>query len=131
MNVTDLDGKIHKLSLVGQVKTNNKSSLHLECRKLLQELYSTYQVIEELLIPVNSKTNLYLDFFIPLLKLGIEVHGSQHYEQSSFFHKDKWAFAKQQQNDRLKREFCQINNIELKELAYNERDNWRNLISQG
>jgi hypothetical protein len=129
MEVTDLEGKTRRLTLIGYTKTAAKSSLHLQCRSLLQELYPTCSVIEELLIPINSKTNLYLDFFIPLFRIAVEVQGPQHYEKSSFFHKDIFAFAKQKQNDMSKQEFCTINNIELIKLKYDESDKWRDLLT--
>lgn len=50
------------------------------------------------------------------------VHGKQHYESIEFFGGQE-SFEIRLIHDRLKREFCEENNIPLIEVPYWERDN--------
>ena len=110
-----------------------RSKYHLRARKLLKEIYHSYRILEEVKLPGSTASHrrsvLYLDFFIPNLRLGIEVHGQQHYEYSPFFHKNKASFLKGQSRDEDKLKWCELNNIELVVLKYSDNeDDWRNTI---
>lgn len=110
-----------------------RSKYHLRARKLLKEIYHSYRILEEVKLPGSTASHrrsvLYLDFFIPNLRLGIEVHGQQHYEYSPFFHKNKAAFLKAQSRDEDKLKWCELNDIELVVLKYSDNeDDWRNTI---
>ena len=60
---------------------------------------------------------------MPQSMLAVEVQGQQHYEHNPFFHgTDKFNFFKSLARDNEKRAFCEINNIILVELPYNESD---------
>ena len=72
---------------------------------------------------------LYLDIFMPSISLAIEVHGRQHYEFVPFFHKTKMDFLLARKRDRDKIEWCELNDIVLVSLPYNEEDRWKSLIS--
>jgi len=128
MNVIDLDGKKSVLKLTGYtVGIQNRvarSKYHLEARKLLRKTYPTLQLLEEVSIPIRQGITLYLDFFLPLIKLCVEVHGEQHYKFIPFFHTDKIGFLRQLGRDRDKEEWCNINNINLIILKYDKMDNW-------
>ena len=54
----------------------------------------------------STGRNLELDFYMPTMKLGIEIQGPTHYEDLA-----------QQERDRLKRELCKENGIDLIELT--------------
>lgn len=73
-------------------------------------------------IVIEGKKKLFLDFYIPTFGLAIEVHGQQHFEFSSFYHKSKLDFMLSQANDNKKAEWCQLNGINLIVLAYNEKE---------
>lgn len=128
MNVIDLDGKSSKWSLVGHtVGINNRSTrstYHLYARQLIKDIHPTLHLLEEVSIAVRPNTTLYLDFFLPLIKTCVEVHGEQHYDFIPFFHTDKIGFLKQLGRDRDKEEWCEINDIELIVLKYDEQDKW-------
>ena len=133
MQVVDLNGSVTKWQLVGNIahgKVKNKSSLHLEARSLINNTFPTLQVLEEVAIHIRRSEVLYLDFYLPLTKKCIEVHGEQHYQYSSFFHQSRLGFMKHQKRDRDKREWCEINNISYIALPYNEQSDWENLIQQ-
>jgi predicted adenine nucleotide alpha hydrolase (AANH) superfamily ATPase len=71
-----------------------------------------------------------LDFYIPLSKLCIEVHGEQHYKFIPFYHGNIMSFLKAQKKDREKKEWCDNNNIRYIELPYNEnQEQWINRIN--
>lgn len=128
MQVKDLNGK----SLDWRIKSKPKSSPsagHILAREIIQELWPTVPIFEECSIKLNS-TTLYFDFVIPILNLIVEVDGVQHKTFSAFFHKSKEKFYKQLKNDRLKNDFCDINNIRIIRLTYPcNKDEWTNQIA--
>lgn len=72
---------------------------------------------------------LFLDFFIPQIKLAIEVHGQQHYEYTPFFHKTKADFLLAKAKDEDKIEWCEINKVDIVVLKYCDTDEqWREQI---
>jgi hypothetical protein len=67
-------------------------------------------------------TPLRFDFYLPHYEVAVEVHGEQHYSYSSFFHGTQWDFIQAKRNDRMKKEWCELNGITLIELPYNESE---------
>lgn len=123
MNVKDLDGNSLTWHLTGNIvkgSIENKSSYHLQARQLLKQIYPTMQILEE--VPINSRKSetLYLDFYIPLIKKCIEVHGEQHYKFIPYYHSNKLAFLKAQKRDKDKLEWCKINGIKYVELPFDK-----------
>ena len=132
MNAVGLDGYEYKISLASlttKSSLNNKSNFHLIARDLLKQEYPTLQILEEVPIQIRKSETLYMDFFIPLSKKCIEVHGEQHYEFTPFYHRTKLDFFKQQKRDREKQEWCHINNLTYIELPYNKQDEWLGIIN--
>lgn len=129
MNIVNLDGDTVQWHLTGHIakgRIQNKSSLHLTARELLTSTYPTLQILEEVSIPIRKSETLYLDFYLPLNKLCIEVHGEQHYKFIQFYHNNMLSFIKSQKNDREKKEWCSINGIKYIELPYNETvEQWK------
>ena len=110
-----------------------RSKNHLRARKILRAIYHSYRVLEEVKLPGSTLSHrrsvLYLDFFIPNIRLGVEVHGQQHYEYTPFFHRNKAGFLKAQTRDEDKLRWCELNNIELIVLKHSDDDNeWREQI---
>ena len=98
-------------------------------RKLLIELFPTFTVCEEVPIYLHKNNIVYLDFYIPLKRLSIEVQGEQHFKYISFFHGSTSNFLKGKKLDREKMEWCQINGISLVYWNYNENiDQWKNKL---
>lgn len=131
MQVIDLDGNEYRLSLTGhQAKVNiKKSSLHVRARELLSSLYPTLQVLEELPVYIHKKEIVYLDFYIPLKKTCIEIHGEQHYKFVAHYHGNALGFIKHQKRDRDKKEWCLLNGINFIELPFDESDTeWLNRL---
>lgn len=115
------------------VDTEKRSGLHNKARQLLKEKYPNDRILEELVLP-GTKTNtrksvLKADFFIPVRKLIIEVHGQQHTEFNNFFFANKMEFYKAQARDKDKARWCEINDFTLIELYHNESiEDWRDKI---
>jgi hypothetical protein len=127
--VKDLDGILQSWSLSGTManaKLLNKSDLHLTARQLLRECFPTIQILEEVPIPLRRSETLYLDFYLPLIRKCIEVHGSQHYTFTPFYHVNRMGFAKHKKRDQDKKEWCETNGITYIELPFNEKiDQWK------
>jgi hypothetical protein len=132
MLVKDLDNNNHNWQLTGNMSKGsleNKSSYHLKARELLTDLFPTLQILEEVPIPLRRSETLFLDFYLPLKKLCLEIHGEQHYKFVAFYHSNMLGFLKAQKRDKEKQEWCSINNIQFIELPYDESiDDWRQRI---
>jgi len=137
MKVVGLNGREYNINLKKYlVKRNDKtvkSKYHIAARELLADMFSGYTVLEEVKLPgsrcPSKKSALFLDFFIPTLMLGIEVHGRQHYEFCKFFHKTMAGFLQSNKRDFIKEDWCELNDIELIVLKYSDSiEDWRNQI---
>lgn len=133
MQVKDLDGHSHNWLLTGNMargKITNRSSYHLRARKLLTIFFPTLQILEEVPIPLRKSETLYLDFYLPLKKLCVEVHGEQHYKFIPFYHNNIMSFLKSQKRDKEKEEWCSINNIKHIILPYDENEEqWKERVN--
>lgn len=134
MKVIGLDNKEYNLNfIVNSSSRENSSSYHKAARELIKSLFPMERIYEEVTLPGTStkvnKKALYADFFLPSLKIIIEVQGEQHYKFNAFFHKNKKEFYLAQARDRDKREFCTINDFTIVELPYSENiDEWKHRI---
>ena len=137
MLITTLDGEQQRwnpkssvISFLGSEEDSHKSSIHIKARKLLRKVFNSCLILEEAFIPIAKYKHLFLDFYIPLRKLAIEVQGIQHTKYNSFFHNTKLDFIQQQKNDKDKRQWCELNKIGLIELLYNEsQEEWKTKIN--
>ena len=137
MKVLGLNGREYNINLKRYILKNDdktvKSKYHMAARKLLHEMFLGYSILEEVKLPGSrdpaKKSTLFLDFFIPNLQLGVEVHGQQHYKFCKFFHKTKAGFLTSCKRDLIKEEWCDLNDIELITLKYSDStEDWRNQI---
>ena len=132
MQIRDLDGNAYTWSLTGHMAygTINKSELHLRARVLLNDLYPTLQILEEVTIPLKKGVTLYMDFYLPLKKMCVEVHGEQHYRFVSFYHGNMLNFINAKKRDREKEEWCELNGIRYVSLPFDFTDlQWKELIT--
>lgn len=132
MQVVDLDGHVSNWSFMGGIAKGslaNKSSLHILARDLIKNIYPTMQLLEEVTVHTRKNDISYLDFYLPLIKKCIEVHGEQHYKYIPFYHSSTLTFLKSQKKDREKKEWCELNNIKFVELPFDKQDLWKELIS--
>jgi hypothetical protein len=74
------------------------------------------------------------DFYLPEYNMLIEYQGIQHYEAIDFKGYGEIAsqkqFKKQQEHDRLKREYAKNNNIKLLEIPYWDFDNIEKILNK-
>lgn len=128
MQVKDLNGVAHNWHLTGNMahgKISNKSSFHLKAREIITQIFPTLQILEEVPIVLRKNETLYLDFYLPLKKMCIEVHGEQHYKFVPFYHNNMMSYLKSQKRDKEKEEWCLQNNIRYIVLPhYEDQDQW-------
>ena len=67
------------------------------------------------------------DFFIPDQNIVIEYHGKQHYEPIKWFGGEETLFYIQN-NDKIKKTYCEKNNIKYIEISYIEDKNIEEII---
>jgi hypothetical protein len=134
LKVLGINGREYVWNLSDYSVFNNdsrkRSKYHIKARSLLKEIFNSYRILEEVKLPgsteLHRKSVLYLDFYIPSIKLAVEVHGQQHYEFCEFFHKNKADFLKSKAKDEDKIAWCDLNGIQLITLKYSEsEDEWR------
>ncbi len=112
-------------------KVNNKfqSQYHEKAYMLIKKMYTLYPMYEETKL-CGTKNDLYLDLFIPSLKIAIEVQGQQHYKFIPHFHQNIIGYARAKSRDQEKALWCEINEITLIELIYNEtEEEWKSKLS--
>jgi hypothetical protein len=123
MKVRDEDGKEYNWNLSGLIPKESderpRSKLHLKIRGFLKELYPQDIVTEE--VPIPGKV-VFLDFYLPLRKLAVEVNGEQHYKFNTFHFKNKRDFLEAQRRDRYKIMWCELNAIKLVSIRFDEED---------
>lgn len=102
-----------------EVKTN-ASELHRTVFELVTQCFPNEAIRQEESIRVDGKT-LFIDIYLPKLKIAIECDGIQHFKYNAFFHTDAMSFANQKKNDASKKEYCRVNGITLVRVAYNEK----------
>ena len=129
MKVIGLDNKSYVLNTaLYRRQVNNCSQQHLRARAILKELFSLNQILEEVSLPGTKL--LAADFFIPDLKMMVEVQGQQHYKYVPHFHGNASGFRASQKRDNNKKTWCELNQISLIELNSLESDDeWRARLS--
>lgn len=87
------------------------SHLELQVFKLLKENGYTFEV-EKTFDWLKNINNLYLDFYIPNIKIAIECQGKQHFISSDFYGGEK-TLNEIKERDLLKRTLCDKNGIKI------------------
>jgi hypothetical protein len=109
-------------------RKNNASKLHKKARDLLKSIFENTTTLEEVKIEPMSGVYLYIDIYIPVFMTAIEVHGEQHYNYTPFYHKNLMDFVQSKQRDNMKKRWCELNDITLIELPYNEVNEWQTIL---
>lgn len=98
----------------------SKSKFQKKVKFLLRPLWlNNAPIYEE--FPVYGKPYT-LDFFNAQKKIAVEVQGGQHTKFTSYFQKSEFDFLHQLKIDAVKRDFCELNNIKLIEIFYEDRE---------
>lgn len=128
MKVKGFDGREYHWKLKHKYKDQG-SKLHKSVKELLREIYPYDLIHEEVSLPGSGRPSLRADFVIVSQDLVVEVHGKQHFEYNSFHFKDKLSFYKAQARDRRKKDWCELNDLTLVELRYDEtREQWNDKL---
>lgn len=92
-------------------------------RNLLENLNVCYEYQKHLNLNLNNKL-IIVDFYIEYKDkiYIIEYNGKQHYESVDYFGGEE-AFKRQQLRDNLLEKYCELNNIQLIVLTYNQNEN--------
>lgn len=101
------------------IKRKKCSKGEAECRRVLEKIFQApFPTIEpEWLINPNTGARMEIDAYNRDIGIGLEYHGKQHYDQTSFQQSDE-TFAKQNERDALKFELCKQNNVYLITVPY-------------
>jgi len=104
----------------GSSESLTESRGELECRKFLETVLQAPfpKARPDFLRNPVTGNNLEIDCFNPVLRLGVEYNGRQHYTYTTFFHRNKEASVNQRYRDELKRRMCEENGINLIEVPY-------------
>jgi len=102
-----------------------QSKSEYEIEKILINNNIEYETQKEFSWLVNDR-KMKLDFYLPKYSLAIECQGIQHFEPVDFANKGKkWAeelFIKNQLRDKIKKELCNENGIEIIYFSLFEND---------
>ena len=74
------------------------------------------------------KGKLRFDFYIPKLNTVIEFDGLQHYEAVEHFGGEA-VFREQKIKDKIKNDYCRLNNINMLRIPYNELNETEDILS--
>jgi len=126
MKIIGLDNSEYSWNVTKFKAKKKCSKLHARARIVLTKEFPCDIINEELTLPGTKNERqtrpLFADFFILSRHLMIEVQGEQHYKFNSHFFDNKMEFFKAQARDRSKQEWCDVNNITLVQLPFNETD---------
>jgi len=132
MEVLTLDGKKNYWKVpekIAKGSNRKKSKLHSSAVKLIREKYPLIPIYEEMPVILEGKQKAFFDIWLPTLNMVVEVNGQQHYEFSSLYHKFKWELSKQKAQDRKKIEWCELNDISLAILKYDNTEEWQEILT--
>lgn len=86
------------------------SRLADEMFSLLKETFPHTKIQKEHTIKYDGRT-LFVDFYLPLFLIAVEVHGRQHDVFVKHFHGDAKSWKDHQHRDQVKEEWADVNNI--------------------
>lgn len=103
------------------------SKLHIKMQEILQNgSFKNIDAYQEIPVSelVETKDVLYIDWYVPSIKLCIELHGIQHYKPMAFGHKSKidtnLKFIEGKGRDLNKKYLLKTNNFLFIEISYKE-----------
>lgn len=95
------------------------SELARSVRQTLREAFPNTRINEEYYVNYSGQ-KLFFDFQVSTLNLVVEVQGIQHTEFNKHFHGTADAFKESKRRDRLKVEWCHLNDITLVSINHDE-----------
>jgi very-short-patch-repair endonuclease len=89
-----------------------------ELLEIVQQLFPNQRI--ELEHNIANRGALFLDIYLPRLKIAFEYDGQQHFAYNEHFHGNRENFLKARRRDAEKDELCDQQGITLIRVAYNE-----------
>lgn len=86
--------------------------------EIVQELFPNQRI--ELEHNIADRGALFLDIYLPRLKIAFEFDGLQHFQYTEHFHGTRENFIKARKRDVQKDDLCRKLGIALVRVAYNE-----------
>ena len=105
-----------------------KSLMEEKISKLLDEL-NIYYCRQQIFKKCKNINCLPFDFYIPEKNMVIEYHGKQHYEPIKWFGGLK-TFNYIKNNDIIKKQYCDNNNIRFVEISYKDDKKINDIINE-
>jgi very-short-patch-repair endonuclease len=84
---------------------------------LLKEVFPYVRIEKEVSVRYKGQ-QLYIDFYIPMYSIAVEVNGGQHDKFIKFFHQDISGYRSQVKRDHIKSEWAETNSINLITISY-------------
>lgn len=104
-----------------------ETRLYLEKKKIE---FQTQVKVENIHPKELDLQYLVADFYLPKYRLFIEYNGEQHYKDCTWLQIGKRTLAFQQLRDQTLREFCELNNYNLLEIHYKDKDKIGKIIQE-
>ena len=125
MKVLGLDDKYHKWN--PKSGKGKRSKLHNKVREFLDKRFPYDRILEEVTLAGTKRPSsfgglLRADFWLPLRSMVVEANGEQHFKFNTFHFKSKLDFFRAKARDRDKAYWCEINDIRLINLNFDETD---------
>lgn len=128
MKFNTVDEKEVEFAL-GKTKRAKFSKLESKAAKILKSLYGDL-FVAQVCLPVYEKKTLPFDFYAASLGVAVEVQGRQHANFIPYFHSSMRDFHLQRKRDADKEYFCELNDLILIHLYWNEsEDVWENKLT--
>lgn len=96
-----------------------KSQLAKNVHEALSNVFPNTLIKDEEYVSYEGN-RLFFDFYIPAFNIYVEVQGIQHTEFNKHFHGDAASFKAAKKRDRLKKEWCDLNDFTLVCINYDE-----------
>jgi len=95
------------------------SLLAKNVQQTLKEIFPNTRIKAEYYVNYEGQ-KLFFDFHIQTLSIVVEVQGVQHTEFNRHFHGSAEAFKEAKKRDRMKAEWCALNDVTLVCINHNE-----------
>ena len=87
--------------------------------KVLKQALPNTRINSEYYVSYNGQ-KLFFDFHVPNLNIAVEVQGVQHTEFNKHFHGSAETFKASKKRDRMKLEWCDLNDVTLVVVNHDE-----------
>jgi len=102
----------------------NFGKFQWEVKQLLRPHWESKIILEEFSVPAKTgERGRSIDIINMTDRIALEISGSQHTQQSDFFHRNKFHYFKQLRNDVWKENWAKLNGFEFVEIYQDDELN--------